>query len=102
MGAGERRNDAARRGLPDAERVADGEHQIAHLERVGIADRDGRKRFFRIDLEDREIERLVLEQNPACEFPAVRSRHLDLVGATDDVEVCHYHAACVDQHAGSQ
>src|SRR5690606_8717236 len=33
------RYDAARDRLTDAERVADGQHEIAHLERVGIAER---------------------------------------------------------------
>ena len=40
MGARQRRNDAAGRRLADAERIADGKHQIADFERIRIADRD--------------------------------------------------------------
>ena len=43
LGAGQRRDDAAGHRLADAERIADGEHQIAHLEAVGVAELDGRE-----------------------------------------------------------
>ena len=38
LGARQRRDDAARHRLADAEGIADGEHEIADLEIVGIAD----------------------------------------------------------------
>ncbi len=87
MAAGKRGNDAAGGGLADAERVADGQHQVADLERVGIADGDDRKRLVGGDLEHGEVERLVLEQNLAGEFAPVRGRDLDLVGVLDDMEI---------------
>jgi hypothetical protein len=60
MRACERRDDAARHGLPDAEGIADRKHEIADLHRVRIADRHGRenRRLPVIDLQHREIERL--------------------------------------------
>ena len=43
LGARQRRDDAAGDGLADAEGIADRQHQIAHLERVGIAERQSRQ-----------------------------------------------------------
>ena len=42
-----RRDDAAGHRLADAERVAHGQHQVADLDRIGIADREDRKRLRR-------------------------------------------------------
>ena len=42
LGARQRRDDAVGDGLADAERIADGEHEVADLERVGIAEVDRR------------------------------------------------------------
>ena len=36
--AGERRDDAAGNGLADAERIADGQHQVAHLKKIGVGE----------------------------------------------------------------
>ncbi len=100
--AGQRRNDAAGGRLADAERVADRQHQVADLQRVGIADRYRGERLRRLDLEHREVDRLVLEQQLGLEFAAVGRRHLHLVGIADDVEVGHHDARRVDQHARPQ
>ena len=102
MAARQRRDDAARRRLADAERVADGKHEVADLKRVGIADRHDRERLGRVDLQDRQIERLVLEQDLAGEFAAVRHRDLHLVGAANDVEIRHHQAARIDHNARTQ
>ena len=100
--ARQRRDDAAGRRLPDAERIADGEHQVADLERVGIADRDHRKRLRQFDLEHGEVEQLVLQEQLALEFAAVGGRDLHRVGILDHVEIGDDHARSIDQHAGAQ
>ena len=41
--ARQRRDDAVRHRLPDAERIADGEHHVAHLQRVGIGEFERRE-----------------------------------------------------------
>ena len=101
--ARQRRDDAAGRGLADAERIADREHEIADFKRIGIADRrstgNGSRR---VDLQHREVERLVLEQHLAVELAAVGGRDLDLVGVADDVIVGDDDAGRIDQHAGAQ
>ena len=42
LGTRHRRDDAVGHGLADAERIADGEHEVADLQRVGIAEVDRR------------------------------------------------------------
>ena len=48
LGARQRRHDAMRHGLPDAERIADRQHQVADLQIVGIAELDGGKALLRV------------------------------------------------------
>ena len=43
VGARQRRDDALRHALADAERIADGDDEVADLKRVGIAEFDRRK-----------------------------------------------------------
>ena len=82
MRAGERRDDAAGHRLADAERVADGEHEVADLERVGIADRDHRKRLgVAVDLQHREVERSSSSRTLLSNSRPSDERDLDLVGA---------------------
>ena len=45
--ARQRRDDAVGHGLPDAERIADGEHDVADFERVGIGEFEKRKFLMR-------------------------------------------------------
>src|SRR5205085_2610201 len=55
LGAGQRRDDAAGDGLPDAERIADRQHEIADLELVAVAQLERRKALAgRLDLEEGE------------------------------------------------
>src|SRR5438309_8236712 len=42
--------------LSDAERIAHGEHDVAHFDRIGIAERD-RFQVAGVDLEQREVAR---------------------------------------------
>ena len=84
----ERRDDAAGHGLADAERVADREHEVADLERVGIAHRQ-RRQVVRLDVEDREVGRLVRAHHPGLELAPVGQHDHDLVGILDHVVVGH-------------
>ena len=97
------RDDAVRHGLTDAERIADGEHDVAHLERVGIGEIQHRKLLVRVlEAQHGEIAALVLEHDFGLEFALVGERHLDLVGALDHVHVGDHEAGRVDDHAGAQ
>ena len=88
LGARQRRDDAARHRLPDAERIADGEHEIADFEIVGIADGERRQLLIvRLDLEHGEIGALVGEQKLGFEFAPVGEHDADVAAAQDHVVV---------------
>ena len=92
-----------RHGLPDAERIADGEHHVAHFERVGIGEVQDRKPLVCIlDAQHGEIAALVLEHDLGLELALVGERHLDLVGALDHVHIGDDEAGGVDDHAGAE
>ena len=56
LGAGQRRDDAHGHGLSDAKRVADRQHQIAHLDRIAVAERhSGKALALGVDLEHRQV-----------------------------------------------
>ena len=60
------------------------------------------KGLVRLDLQHGEIQPVVLEHDLAREFPAVGQRHLDVVGAGDDVVVGHDDAVLADDDAGAE
>ena len=95
MRARERRDDAARHRLADAERIADGEHEIADLETVRIAELDrGELHAARIEPQHGEIGLLVLEDDFGGKLPPVGERHGDLgiAAPLNDVVVGDDHA----------
>ena len=103
LGARQRRDDAARHRLPDAERIADGEHQIADFEIVGIAHRERRQVLLvRIDLEHGEIGALVGEQQLGFEFAPVGEHDADIAAAQDHVIVGDDETLAVDDDARAQ
>ncbi len=64
------REDAGGHGVGEAERVADGHDPVAHVDRVGVAERDrGEARLF--DLEDGDVGVLVATDDGALELAAV-------------------------------
>ena len=72
LSAGQRRDDAARHRLADAERIADGEHEIAHFEAVGVAELDGRElNALGVQAEHGKIGLLVLEHDLGRELAPV-------------------------------
>ena len=105
MRARERRDDAAGHRLADAERIADGEHEIADLETVRIAELDrGELHAARIEPQHGEIGLLVLEDDLGRELPPVGERHGDLgiAAPLNDVVVGNDHALRRHQHAGAE
>ena len=54
--ARQRRDDAVGHGLADPERIADGEHHVAHLQRIGIGEfQHGKLLALRLDAQHREV-----------------------------------------------
>ena len=89
IGARDRRDDAARHRLADAEGIADGKHEVADLELVGIAEVQAPGNAsspFSIFRTARSV-RSSLSRILAWIFAPVGERHLHLGRVADDVVV---------------
>jgi hypothetical protein len=103
LGARQRRDDAAGHRLADAEGVAHRQHEIADLERVGIAEWQSRQRLAAgIHLEHRKVGALVGEQHLGLVLALVGQHHPDVGAALDDVIVGDDEAAVIDDDAGTE
>ena len=103
LGARQRRDDAVGDGLPDAEGIADRQHDVADQQLIGIGEIQRREFLLAVlDPQHREIGAAVLEHDLGLEFALVGQRDLDLVGALDDVVVGHDEAGRIHHHARSQ
>ena len=72
LGARHRRDDAVGHGLADGERIADGEHEVADLQRVGIGEFERGEAFvLRLDAQHREVRAQILEHDLGFEFALV-------------------------------
>ncbi len=88
LGARQRRDDAAGHGLPDAERVADRQHQVAYFQIVGIAEIQEREGLAAVvDAQDGEVGLLVGSHDRGLELPPIGENDGDLVGPLDHVMV---------------
>ena len=99
--APQRRDDAAGDGLADAEGVADGQHLVAHLQGVGVAQHD-HGQLVELDLEHRQVGVGVGADHLAARVAAVVERDVDLVGAFHHVVVGEDVAVGADDHAAAQ
>ena len=100
--AGNRRDDAAGHRLTNAERIADGQRNVAHLDGIGVAELDDRKASVAVNFQNRQIEPLILEQNPALKFPPIGKCDPDIIRTLNDVVVGHDDAVGLDDHAGPE
>ena len=101
--ARDRRDDAVRHGLADAERIADREHQVADLQRVGIGEFERRKLFVRALMRStaRSV-RASLSTISASNSRLSESETLTSLGAFDHVVVGDDEAADVDDDARAE
>src|SRR6185503_21103516 len=81
-----RADDALGHRLPEAERVADGEHRLADAQFVGATDRHDRQRA-EADLEDREVRVRIDADESRRAGLAVLQLHLDLLRLCYHMEV---------------
>ena len=89
--------------LADAERIADGEHQVADLQLVGIAELERREALAPVlDAQHREIGARSLSTISASNSRLSASETFTSVGALDHVVVGDDEAAGVDDHAGAE
>lgn len=89
-------------GLADAERIADGENEIADLQRIGVGEFEERKRRAVLDAHDGKIGARILQHHGGFELALVGQRHLDLVGTLDDVDVGDDQPGRIDDDAGAE
>ncbi len=73
--------------MADAERVADGQDDIADAQRVGSGKGDGRQARLGGDAQHGQIGLRIGTDHLGLELAAVVARHLDLVGGLDDMVV---------------
>ena len=103
MGARQRRDDAAGHRLAHAEGIADGENQIADLDRVGILEAQMRQLLpADIDLQHRQIRALVGQHQLRIELAPVGQRHRELLPALDHVMIGDDQTRRIDDHAGTE
>ena len=103
LGAGERGDDAVGHGLADPERIANGEHDVADLQLIGIAELQ-RGELFAHALEPhyREIGAGVLEHQLGLELALVGERDLHFARPLDHVVVGDHEPARIDDDAGAE
>ena len=85
----------------EAERVADGDDQLAAPERLGIADRGARQVARGTCTQQREIRVGILAQRTRVHQAALGVGEPHLLGAVDDVAVGQNEAVRRNHHAGT-
>ncbi len=94
-------DDAHRDGLTDAERVADGEDDVADLHLVRISERH-RAQVCGLNLDHRQVRGRVGADQLRVEHALVRQLDLDVFRAVDDVVVRQNVAITLDDHTGPE
>ena len=101
-GAAQRRHDAGGHRLPEAEGVADGDHEITDLEAGGIGDADLRQVLGAFQFQHRQVHFLVQAHQFRGQLTAVDQGHFDVVGVARHMGVGEHVALVgVDDHAGA-
>src|SRR5262249_44191537 len=96
LGADDPRGD----GVVEPERVADGDHPVTDLERVGVAELRDRERVLAVDLQHGEIGLRIAPEDLGRQLAAVAERHGDLLRVLDDVVVRQHDTVLPDDEAG--
>ena len=101
MGATQGADDARGHGLTDTKRVADGQHHIAHLQVLGLAQHDDRQ-FVELDLEQGQVGVRVCADDLGCSASTVGQGDFDVVGVFDHMVVGEDVALGADDDAAAQ
>ncbi len=102
LGARQRRHDALGHRLSDAERVADGDDEVADLERVRIAHLERRETVAALEAQHREVGARIAQHDLGLELAPVGERHPHLGRVLDDVKVGDDEARRIDEHARAE
>ena len=99
--AAERGHDAGGHRRFEAERIADGDHELAALEPLGIAQRRRRQRDRRVDSHQGKVGVGVVAHHAGGEAAPLDRIHFDAGRAADHVAVGEHEAVRRDHHAGA-
>ena len=94
-------DDAGAHRVREAERIADRDDPVAHVDRVRVAEGQ-RAQVLRVDAHDGDVRLRVGADDLAGELALVGELDLDRVGPLDDVVVREDDAALVDDEARAQ
>ena len=94
-------DNAARHRLPDTKGVADGQHLVTHLQRVGVAQHDHRQ-AVNLNFQHRQVAVRVSTYHLGASAPAVVQDDLDLVCALYHVVIRQDVTARTDDDAAAQ
>jgi hypothetical protein len=100
--ARQRRNDALRHRLADAEGIADRDDEIAHFNRVRIAKLEHRESLVALDLEHGQIRARIAQHDLGFEFAMIRQRDLHLRHPLDDMMIGDDEAGGIDDDARAE
>ena len=100
--APERADDPRRDGLPEPEGVADGDDEVADLQRVAVSHREGGESVG-LDPEQRDVGPRIAAEYLGLEAAVVLERDRHRLGPGDDVVVGQHVAAFrIDDHTGAR
>ena len=85
--------------MPEAERVADRDHPLAHQQRVAVAEGRHRQAVLRLDLDQRDVGLRVAARDFGVVAAPVQQRDADAVRPVHDVVVREDEALLVDDEA---
>ncbi len=101
MVAPERADDAERHGVAETERVADGEHEVAHAHALEATERD-RRQVVALGLEHGEVRLRIGAAHARLQPAAILQHELDVVRALDHVMVGEDVAVARHEDAGAE
>jgi hypothetical protein len=103
VGAGQGRDDAVGHGLADAERIAQGQDQVADLQLLLVVDGHDRQLLaLGVDLQHGQVGARIVQQHRGRELAAVGQLDGDVAHALDIVVVGDDHPVGADDGAGAQ
>ncbi len=100
--ARQRRHDALRHRLADAEGIADRQYEIADFQRIGIADLDRRQLSCPLEFQHRKIGARIAQHDVGRIFAPILQRDLHVGHVLDDVIVGDDETVVLDDHAGAE
>ena len=89
--------------MPNAEGIANRQHQIAHLQVIGVAKRQSCQFFItHINLENGKVAAFIGEQQLRRKLALIGQNHTDVRAPADHVVVGHDQTGRIDDYPGTE